>query len=536
MTKINGLADIEAASVVSRPGGILCSNADVEGYKAMLPVQTAPFDAATVRGVLDPSDCTYVEFLPTHQLYATVKEYVVKNLSSDSVSNPGKGNAQSFGAELQKKTLPPEEQASSMTANGGLRDVWQVSLSLGLGLFEFSWKGQTLYALNQRVGTVGKSRRGPDFFSSLVILARGRGQEDLLRDFFSDVHSATQGKEETNSYVFYQWNLDCQYWRCKGSVPARTVSSVILPDATKKHILEDLTDFLSTSTYEFYANHGIPYRRSYLFYGLPGSGKTSFLQAIAGQFDRRLCFLQPSHPKMTDDGLRAAMESLPSRSIVVLEDIDALFHQREAKGASNSSLTFSGLLNALDGVGASSGQIYVLTTNHRERLDPALTRHGRVDVHVEFSAMTDEQTKGMFSSFYPSAGPDVVETFARTLRESLGDRVLSPASLQHYFVCKRKAGAEEAAASAAEVADLIDSHTGAKDAAKKDKERKEQKKADESGKEAEKKSESKEGAKKPEEKAGADKAAPKASTAEAAPAVVHVHLHGITASGGAASS
>ena len=532
MTKtINGITETGGitASVGSLPGGILCS-ADVEGHKAMLPVQTAPFDAATVRGVIDPDDCTYVEFLPVHQLYETVKEYVVKNLSSD-VSKPGKGKAQSFGAELQKKTLPPEQQASTiMAAHGGMRDVWQVSLSLGLGLFEFSWKGQTLHALNQRVGTVGKSRRGPDFFSSLVILARGRGQEDLLREFFSDVHSATQGVEETNSYVFYQWNLDCQYWRCKGSVPARTVSSVILPDATKKHILEDLTDFLSTSTYEFYANHGIPYRRSYLFYGLPGSGKTSFLQAIAGQFGRKLCFLQPSHPKMTDDGLRQAMESLPSRSIVVLEDIDALFQKREAKGANNSSLTFSGLLNALDGVGSSSGQIYVLTTNHRERLDPALTRHGRVDVHVEFSAMTDEQTKGMFSSFYSSADPDVVETFARTLRESLGDRVLSPASLQHYFVCKRKAGAEEAAASAAEVADLIDSHTGAKDAEKKDKERKEKAK---SGKEADMKSESKEDA---EKKSESKEDAKKPSTAGTAPAVVHVHLHGITASGGAASS
>ena len=56
---------------------------------------------------------------------------------------------------------------------------------------------------------------------------------------------------------------------------------------------------------------------------------------------------------------------------VSMEDVDALFDGQRAKKDGKAALTFSGLLNALDGVGGSSGQIFVLTTNHRERLDPA---------------------------------------------------------------------------------------------------------------------------------------------------------------------
>ena len=122
-------------------------------------------------------------------------------------------------------------------------------------------------------------------------------------------------------------------------------------------------------------------RRSYLFYGLPGSGKTSLIQALAGHYDRSVCYVQPTHPDMTDDSLRAAVNNAPANSIIVFEDIDALFgKQREAKIAS-SPLTFSGLLNSLDGIGHPRGQLFILTTNFRDQLDQALIRNGRVDLH-----------------------------------------------------------------------------------------------------------------------------------------------------------
>jgi chaperone BCS1 len=55
-----------------------------------------------------------------------------------------------------------------------------------------------------------------------------------------------------------------------------------MPASTKEPLLEDLADFLSEDTYEFYHEHGIPYKRSYLFHGQPGGGKTSLITALAG--------------------------------------------------------------------------------------------------------------------------------------------------------------------------------------------------------------------------------------------------------------
>jgi chaperone BCS1 len=67
------------------------------------------------------------------------------------------------------------------------------------------------------------------------------------------------------------------------------------------------------------------------------------------------------------------------------------------------SVTFSGLLNALDGVRSQEGRILMMTTNHREKLDPALLRPGRADVHVELNYASVKQMKGLFKKFFPDS-------------------------------------------------------------------------------------------------------------------------------------
>jgi chaperone BCS1 len=103
------------------------------------------------------------------------------------------------------------------------------------------------------------------------------------------------------------------------------------------------------------------------------------------------------------------------------------------------------MLNALDGVGGQRGQIFILTTNHRENLDAALIRNGRVDLHVEFTDATEEQMVGLFKSFYAHAEDSLATAFAKSLQKQLGEgRTISMAALQHYFIQQRKATAEEA--------------------------------------------------------------------------------------------
>lgn len=65
-----------------------------------------------------------------------------------------------------------------------------------------------------------------------------------------------------------------------------------------------------------------------------------------------------------------------------------------------SSVTFSGLLNALDGVASSEERIIFMTTNHIERLDAALIRPGRVDVKEFVGNAVPEQARRLFDRFY----------------------------------------------------------------------------------------------------------------------------------------
>jgi mitochondrial chaperone BCS1 len=136
--------------------------------------------------------------------------------------------------------------------------------------------------------------------------------------------------------------------------------------------------------------------------------------------------------------LRLAASS--HRCILLLEDLDAAFTRginrdststgaptvptkATAEANDGSTLSLSGLLNSLDGVAAAEGRcvhsrfpvpivrlitfvisdrLLFATTNHIERLDPALSRPGRMDVWINFTNATKWQAEGIFKCFFPS--------------------------------------------------------------------------------------------------------------------------------------
>lgn len=185
---------------------------------------------------------------------------------------------------------------------------------------------------------------------------------------------------------------------------------------------------------------GIPYRRGYLLYGAPGSGKSSFITALAGSLDLSICLLNLSERGLTDGKLTYLLSNLPDASILLLEDIDAAFPASRSRSHAKMEdagdgfvpgVTFSGLLNALDGVASSESRIVFMTTNHAERLDPALVRPGRVDLSLELGDADEHQVRLMFQKFYgerseregstSQAGPSTTPLAA--LQEELAEAV-----------------------------------------------------------------------------------------------------------------
>jgi len=102
---------------------------------------------------------------------------------------------------------------------------------------------------------------------------------------------------------------------------------------------------------DWYKDKGVPYRRGYLLYGPPGTGKTSFTLAVAGALNMSICYLNLGARNLDDDSLNRCLNNAPARSIILLEDIDAVFVQRDSvQKRRGAAVSFSGLLNALDGV------------------------------------------------------------------------------------------------------------------------------------------------------------------------------------------
>jgi chaperone BCS1 len=171
------------------------------------------------------------------------------------------------------------------------------------------------------------------------------------------------------------------------------------------------------------------HRRGYPLYGPPGNGKTSLVMALASELAMSLYLLNLSSPNLDDVKLMQLLMQVGSNSIVLIEDIDCSYVKRARQSKSRGladGLTFSGLLNAIDGILAQDGRILFMTTNHREKLDPALIRPGRADVQLEIPNAGPEQARRLFTRFYPEACSRLVEQFANIV----ADGSFSMAALQ----------------------------------------------------------------------------------------------------------
>lgn len=244
-----------------------------------------------------------------------------------------------------------------------------------------------------------------------------------------------------NLFRFKTNGNGCGDWSNQGYKRSRPPKSVILKDGQLEAIVRDMRDFVGKDTKSWYEAHGLPHRRSYLFHGPPGCGKTSTIRMIAGMFRLNACFLSFTSSDFSNQVLQDALASLPRRALLVLEDVDVLFNE-DRKSETTSALTFSGMLNAIDGLISVDGVISIFTTNRIEKLDAALIRGGRVDRRFEFVHPNHKQMCALFLSFYEDAPREVAERFADSVLSRQETEARSIATLQQHFIYTRKMGAE----------------------------------------------------------------------------------------------
>ncbi|KAJ0241945.1 AAA-ATPase [Hirschfeldia incana] len=197
----------------------------------------------------------------------------------------------------------------------------------------------------------------------------------------------------------------CGNWGSISLEHPSTFDTLAMDPVAKKKIVDDLDRFLRRR--EFYKRVGKAWKRGYLLYGPPGTGKSSLIAAMANYLKFDVFDLELS--SIYDNGeLKRVLLSTTNRSILVIEDIDcsAEVRDREAEDDQESKtnkgrVTLSGILNFIDGLWSSFGdeRIIVFTTNHKDRLDPALLRPGRMDMHINMSYCTGLGFRTLVSNY-----------------------------------------------------------------------------------------------------------------------------------------
>lgn len=207
------------------------------------------------------------------------------------------------------------------------------------------------------------------------------------------------------------------YWEELFNRPTRSIESIYLPKEEKNKIIDDVSWFIKPETQLRYEQLGRNYKRVILFEGIPGSGKTSFALSIASHFGYDLAILSFTD-KVTDGTFTRLIRQMPEKTILLLEDIDCLFHDRKSDDTRKNQVTFSGILNTLDGIATPHKFICIVTTNYKNILDDALLRPGRVDQIMSFDTVRKNEIKDIYKAYMgDSYDVDTFKTFYNAYKD-----------------------------------------------------------------------------------------------------------------------
>jgi AAA+ superfamily predicted ATPase len=240
-----------------------------------------------------------------------------------------------------------------------------------------------------------------------------------------------------------------------------TFDKLAMDPAKKEAIVDDLKAFKNGK--EYYAKTGKAWKRGYLLYAPPGTGKSTMIAAIANLLEYDVYDLELTAVKNNTE-LRTLFVETKGKSI---EDIDRSIdltgkgkdkkaHINKSGGESDnmrttllpmddekddewSRLTLSGLLNFIDGLWSACGgeRIIIFTTNNKDKLDPALIRRGRMDMHIEMSYCRSEAFKVLASNYLDINDQQLFEMFG-DIQKLLDQVDMCPADVAEHLMRTEK--------------------------------------------------------------------------------------------------
>ncbi|KAL6880707.1 hypothetical protein ACP4OV_012272 [Aristida adscensionis] len=302
----------------------------------------------------------------------------------------------------------------------------------------------------------GRAARADRRFYRLFFLERDR--DLVLADYLPHVRREGRAVMVASRQRKLFTNLSGDGWDADGVWShvvfehPKTFDTLAMDPARKKDVMDDLDAFRNGKDY--YARVGKAWKRGYLLYGPPGTGKSTMIAAMANYLDYDIYDIELTSVRTNTD-LRKLFIETTSKSIIVIEDIDCSLDltgarkkkkkekaaaagdddgkgkdgdkkdgaeapcEEEKEDKSSSKVTLSGVLNFIDGLWSACGgeRIIVFTTNHVEKLDPALIRRGRMDKHIEMSYCCFESFKFLAKIYLAVDAHPLFAAVAALLRE-----------------------------------------------------------------------------------------------------------------------
>lgn len=200
--------------------------------------------------------------------------------------------------------------------------------------------------------------------------------------------------EREDTIKIMSW--DDGYWDSRRFSVFKNVDRMFFPE--KDAILEQVRVFQNSK--ELYRARGIEWYLGLLFWGLPGSGKTGFAKALADFTNRTLYTIKTG--SITDQVFTRAFNQIGKNALLLLDDIDIGMSTREDKKDEKltKGVSVATLLGSLDGASSRSDLIVIMTTNNKDKLDPALIRKGRIDGIYQISYPDHINVIRYIESFY----------------------------------------------------------------------------------------------------------------------------------------
>lgn len=261
---------------------------------------------------------------------------------------------------------------------------------------------------------------------SFVLRIKRKDKRRILKPYLHHIHTVSDDVEERGRQMRLHNNADGR-WKSVPFVHPANFDSLVIGQDLKARIQLELEMFARSKQYHH--KLGRVWKRSYLLYGPSGTGKSSFIAAVANFLNYDVYNVN-LWQVMDDADLNSLLVQSSSKSVVVVEDLDRYVMENPRPRVSASCL-----LNFMDGLSNFQDErIMIFTMSSKEGVDSALLRPGRIDVHIYFPMCDFNSFKNLASNYL---GVKEHKLFPQVEEIFQSGRTMSPAEISELMLVNR---------------------------------------------------------------------------------------------------